>query len=268
MATKMTLQPIAVDMDTRCNAMGLCVAALGLSRQESGDGTSPSSCAASQASAVAGRTQDATAIADETGAVCTRSRLLKLLNGVGLEHDTALPLVLRWADIMREVADGPTAAAAATNPPPSCRLAVDEAQLRLELRAVIRKWTQMAIASAWRKEVVTVATHALGRMNSAASLASADVGLLDPDLQQHWQRFVTAVNGAEAGSKPLQPINWYEDQLMQLEMRAGCCMLTCTGVDSSGSLRKCSGCDWVWYCSKTCQKAAWPHHKRVCRAHH
>jgi hypothetical protein len=34
---------------------------------------------------------------------------------------------------------------------------------------------------------------------------------------------------------------------------------------SQKEFQKCSGCNSVYYCSKTCQKADWPHHKNICK---
>ena len=33
-----------------------------------------------------------------------------------------------------------------------------------------------------------------------------------------------------------------------------------TGVE----LKRCAGCKVAWYCSKECQNAAWPEHKKTC----
>ncbi|RPA82228.1 hypothetical protein BJ508DRAFT_325761 [Ascobolus immersus RN42] len=40
--------------------------------------------------------------------------------------------------------------------------------------------------------------------------------------------------------------------------------LTCNVCSTSGKLKKCSRCSTVAYCSRTCQKLAWPTHKQTC----
>ena len=41
----------------------------------------------------------------------------------------------------------------------------------------------------------------------------------------------------------------------------------CAGIGcvKKGNFKKCSSCKLIYYCSKTCQKASWPSHKRECR---
>ena len=41
----------------------------------------------------------------------------------------------------------------------------------------------------------------------------------------------------------------------------------CSGCNQSGRRYKaCGGCNSVWYCSRDCQRAHWPTHKRECQA--
>ncbi|KAL1718149.1 hypothetical protein EV715DRAFT_201727 [Schizophyllum commune] len=43
----------------------------------------------------------------------------------------------------------------------------------------------------------------------------------------------------------------------------------CTYVkcNKPGELRKCSKCQLAWYCSRDCQKADWPEHRKTCKDH-
>ena len=43
----------------------------------------------------------------------------------------------------------------------------------------------------------------------------------------------------------------------------GCCSLPDGKIDRNKMLR-CSGCNLAYYCSRKCQKSAWPEHKREC----
>ncbi|KAM5542720.1 hypothetical protein V8D89_003681 [Ganoderma adspersum] len=47
-------------------------------------------------------------------------------------------------------------------------------------------------------------------------------------------------------------------------LACGCCQRTDV---SKQQLKKCGGCGAVRYCSKACQKQAWPFHKSSCRSH-
>lgn len=39
----------------------------------------------------------------------------------------------------------------------------------------------------------------------------------------------------------------------------------CGGVDIQLKLKKCSGCEKVWYCKVECQKSHWKQHKAQCK---
>lgn len=41
----------------------------------------------------------------------------------------------------------------------------------------------------------------------------------------------------------------------------------CSNSYGAGELKACRGCGEVFYCSRVCQEADWPTHKRECRSH-
>ncbi|KAJ7862879.1 hypothetical protein B0H14DRAFT_3863023 [Mycena olivaceomarginata] len=44
-----------------------------------------------------------------------------------------------------------------------------------------------------------------------------------------------------------------------------CDCVTCTKRGKKTELLRCAGCLYVYYCSKTCQKEAWPIHRKMCK---
>ncbi|KZV89934.1 hypothetical protein EXIGLDRAFT_750911 [Exidia glandulosa HHB12029] len=55
-----------------------------------------------------------------------------------------------------------------------------------------------------------------------------------------------------------------EIEILQKGM-ATCDSLTCLKAEKKTQLKRCAGCQYVYYCSKDCQVAAWPDHKRMCK---
>jgi hypothetical protein len=53
-------------------------------------------------------------------------------------------------------------------------------------------------------------------------------------------------------------------QLMREELQQGSRLEVCSSCDAPGDLSECAACGVAVYCSKTCQKRAWPAHKPVC----
>jgi hypothetical protein len=58
------------------------------------------------------------------------------------------------------------------------------------------------------------------------------------------------------------------EKFLRMRLKAGRCgySLCDGGVAEGGKLQSCSRCNRVFYCSKACQRAHWPDHKRVCGA--
>ncbi|GMI29935.1 hypothetical protein TeGR_g6254 [Tetraparma gracilis] len=57
------------------------------------------------------------------------------------------------------------------------------------------------------------------------------------------------------------------EKFLRMRLKAGRCGYPlCGGGAEGGKLQSCSRCNRVFYCSKACQRAHWPDHKRVCGA--
>ena len=80
---------------------------------------------------------------------------------------------------------------------------------------------------------------------------------------------------------PLDPVRtfgrtkWEEMNLQNLASQWTICADTkqsfgqpdaCGGCGTkTGTMKRCSGCDFIWYCSESCQKSHWDIHKPTCR---
>ncbi|KZV86266.1 hypothetical protein EXIGLDRAFT_725021 [Exidia glandulosa HHB12029] len=57
--------------------------------------------------------------------------------------------------------------------------------------------------------------------------------------------------------------------LAELEIQkkgvVSCDSLSCRKSGKKSQLKRCGGCQYVYYCSKECQATAWPNHKRMCQ---
>ncbi|KAJ7111642.1 hypothetical protein C8R43DRAFT_1159390 [Mycena crocata] len=77
---------------------------------------------------------------------------------------------------------------------------------------------------------------------------------------------LTGILEAYAG-KPAPNISAKEE--MDAKQQAGCHSCNASSTeDKPLTLRKCSGCKLVWYCSSECQHRDWRAHKKICRTSH
>ena len=51
-----------------------------------------------------------------------------------------------------------------------------------------------------------------------------------------------------------------------LKIRSQCAACGAKKSKDGTALKRCSGCQMVWFCGAVCQRAAWKNHKQVCKS--